>query len=81
MDKKLATKWYQKAAWEGVAPAQYQLGLLHEEEGGIEELSLAYCWLHAALQRGETKAHTAMNRIAAQLTQEERDKALDTCWE
>jgi uncharacterized protein len=76
-----AEKWLGKAAKKGVAPAQYQLGLLHEKEGDAEELSLAYCWLHAAQQRGEDEAHAAMNRIAAKLTQEERHKAQDICWE
>ncbi len=75
-----AEKWLEKASRKGVASAQHQLGLLYEKEGDTEGLSLAYCWLYAAQQRGEDEAHAAMNRIAANLTQEERHKAQKVCW-
>ena len=76
-----AARWYQQAAHQGVAEAQYNLGVLYTRGEGVpQDLVHAYLWLAlAALRfpRGESHATAVQtrDRMAAQLTPEQFTQA------
>ena len=47
-----AIKWYRRAAKQGLAEAQFNLGLIYEEGNGvIQNVSKAEEWFHKAADR------------------------------
>ena len=58
-DPKLAAEWHERAASQGLANAQYQLGLLYERgEGVARDDAAAARWYRQAAQQGEVAAQT-----------------------
>lgn len=66
-----------QAAANGDKDAQYQMGVWYEDKHPESERDLvkAYAWYKLAVQQGDLGAHYALERFAAQLTDEERAKA------
>ena len=56
-DYEQAIKWYEKAAKQNHADAQYQLGLCYEKGQGVkQDLKMARKWFEKAAKNGSTKA-------------------------
>jgi TPR repeat protein len=78
-----AVKWYQSAADQGYAKAQYNLGLLHANGRGVpQDFIQAHLWLNLAAQslsvlepKDLEDAIASRNDIAARLTPEQLDEA------
>jgi len=74
-----AAKWYRKAAEQGHAEAQYNLGVsCAKGEGVKQDYSLAYIWLSlSASRRGEdyNEASKARDKVATMLPPEQLMKA------
>ena len=63
MNYKKASKWYKKAAKQGHAEAQYNLGAMHENGDGVDQSdSMAMRWYAKAAAQGHEEAQ---GRIAA----------------
>ncbi|WP_137390916.1 SEL1-like repeat protein [Rhodoligotrophos defluvii] len=53
----LALRWFQKAAAQGLAPAQYRLGMMFERGTGVpRDLATARVWYKRAAEKGNIKA-------------------------
>lgn len=64
-----AFKWYKKAADQGYAPAQYNLGILYDEGRGVpQNRAAAYFWLHLAASTGKKDYAARRDRTAQHLT-------------
>ena len=64
-DDKQAVKWYQKAADQGFAKAQYNLGVLYANGiGELKDLSKAKYWINKAYENPD--ASTSTLRLADQ---------------
>ena len=56
-----AVQWYGKAADQGVAVAQFNLGLAYDDGQGVpQNLLAAYAWFTIAAANGYTKAEKGM---------------------
>jgi TPR repeat protein len=63
-DYKEAVKWYRLAATQGIALAQYNLGLMYGNGNGVSrDLVRAHMWFNIAAAQGSSDA--AQNRIVA----------------
>ncbi|MGF7163087.1 localization factor PodJL [Rhodoligotrophos appendicifer] len=61
----LAARWFQKAAAQGFAPAQYRLGMLYERGAGVpKDIAAARVWYQRAAEKGNVKA---MHNLAVTL--------------
>jgi TPR repeat protein len=59
-----AAKWFAKAAEQGYAKAQYNLGTLYESgEGVAQEMALALKWYRLAAEQGDAPAQYAMGTL------------------
>ena len=68
-DFKEAVKWFRKAALQGDADAQFNLGLMYiNGEGVPQDYVTAYAWHNIAAANGNTDAATRKNNVAKQLT-------------
>jgi hypothetical protein len=64
-----AFKWYKKAADQGYAPAQYNLGVFYDEGRGVPQShASAYFWLHLAAAIGKKDYAARRDRSAQHLT-------------
>ncbi|MDR0355461.1 MAG: sel1 repeat family protein, partial [Deltaproteobacteria bacterium] len=64
VDREKAVYWYKKAAEQGDARAQHNLGLsYYNGEGVAEDRDLAKRWLTEAADRGEEKAVEALKDL------------------
>jgi hypothetical protein len=64
-----AFKWYKKAADQGYAPAQYNLGVFYDEGRGVpQNHASAYFWLHLAAASGKKDYAARRDRSAQHLT-------------
>jgi hypothetical protein len=70
-------KSYQRAAAQGNARAQYNLGLWYEEDHPKQprDLMRAYVWYKLSASQGASEAQYAFERFEAQLTPEQRAAA------
>lgn len=58
-----AVKWYQKAAEQGNAMAQYNLGVMYANGMGVEgELKIAVEWYRKAANQGHKEAKEALKK-------------------
>ena len=74
-DKKQAAVWFQKAAEQGDAEAQYNLGLAYQNgEGVAQDRHQALMWLNLAARR-LAKVTKARDQLALQMTLDERARA------
>jgi len=65
----IAVKWYRKAAEQGFADAQYNLGLMYSKGlGVVQDYSLAYVWSTLAAANGIESAAHNRDIYAAKLT-------------
>ncbi len=65
-DYQLATYWYQKAAAQGYADAQYALGRSYESGLGIEkDYSQARAWYQKATDQRNTDAQAGLSRLGS----------------
>ncbi len=71
-----AMKWYRKAANQGVAPAQHNLGLMYENGQGVtQDYVQAQMWFTLAAARGQKFARKSRDRLAKQMTPAQIDEA------
>lgn len=62
-----AVKWYQKAAEQGNADGQYNLGSMYEQGRGLPtNLTEAVYWYRQASQGGNQDATAALRRLGKQ---------------
>jgi len=59
-DDKMAAAWFEKAANQGNAEAQYQLGNLYENSQLTKDYKTAADWYHKAAQQGSAKAQARL---------------------
>jgi len=64
-DDKIAASWFEKAAVQDNAEAQYQLGYLHENSQLTRDYVAATSWYHKAAQRGSAKAQARLGALYA----------------
>ena len=65
---KLAVEWYAKAAAQGHAIAQYNLGVCYERSEGVaQDFKLAAAWYGRAAAQGFAGAGTSRNACLARL--------------
>ena len=58
-------KWYRKAAEQGVAKAQYNLGLMYAKGQSLpKNYVLAYMWLHLSAAKGNKAAAEIRDVVA-----------------
>jgi uncharacterized protein len=75
-DYKAAVKWYRKAAEQGDASAQYNLGLMYYNGEGVPPNNiLAYAWISLPAISGDKNKVDARDSIAEKLTPEDLSKA------
>ena len=71
-DRKLAAKWYRKAAEKGVNDAQLRLASMYENGEGVpKDMEYAYGWYSVAAHLGSAKAGPARARTKAQMSADE----------
>ena len=59
-----AFNWYQKAAEQGIAQAQYNLGVMYERELGVSQsYTEAAKWFREAAKQGDVEAQQALQRL------------------
>ena len=59
-----AVKWYRKAAEQGIAEAQYNLGVMYANGEGVpRDQAKAVEWLQKAAKQGLAKAQEALRRL------------------
>jgi TPR repeat protein len=63
---KMAAAWFEKAANQGNAEAQYQLGNLHENSQLSKDYKAAANWYHKAAQQGSAKAQARLGVFYSQ---------------
>ena len=75
-DKLQAVRWYQKAAAQGLAPAQYNLGNSYRDgEGTIKDYVEAYKWLNLAAAQAFDNAKINLNKLEAHMTRDQIGEA------
>ena len=63
-DYKQAVYWYSKAAEQGLAEAQYNLGLCYYEGKGVpQDYKQAVYWLSKAAEQGLAEAQESLKKI------------------
>jgi uncharacterized protein len=67
-----AVKWYRKAAEQGYANAQFNLGLMYlNGEGVPEDNVFAYMWFNLAAAQGDEDAKKGKGMISENMTKEQ----------
>ena len=73
-----AAKWYQKAAEQNYAPAQYNLGVMYQNGGGVtQNVMEAFKWFYLAAAQGNADAATNRDNFAGALTP---DQETESSW-
>ena len=71
-DLKEAAKWYRKAAEQGIADAQFRLGVAYANgEGVLEDTLAAYAWYNIAAANGDDSAKGLKDIITKEMTPEQ----------
>ena len=60
---KMALAWYQKAAMQGFADAQYNMGRVLANDTEEQNLAEALYWLEHAASQGHSDARSALARL------------------
>lgn len=56
-----AAEWFRKAAWQGLAEAQYNLGFCYSKGHGVpEDIDQAVEWWRKAAKNGNVEAQNAL---------------------
>lgn len=79
MEKDFAkgAEWLTKAALQGNAPAQYNLGRMYQWDKGVEkDLQQARFWFQKAIDNGHEKAKEALTKIKSDLSKEDTEDPL-----
>ncbi|MBQ7249238.1 MAG: sel1 repeat family protein, partial [Deltaproteobacteria bacterium] len=81
-DESQAVEWYRKAAEQGMAVAQYNLGLMYDHGRGVpKDEGQAMEWYRKAAEQGHAEAQQALLRIVdmAEILRKkgDEDKILD----
>ena len=64
-----AVKWYRKAAEQGYAAAQFELGLMYESGIGVPENNIgAYAWWSMAKTQGHPNAAIGIEELKTEMT-------------
>jgi uncharacterized protein len=80
-DLELAAKWHEKAASQGLANAQYRLGLLYERgEGVAQDDGQAARWYRLAAAQGEIPAQIRLGLLYRDGRGVARDDVLAYAW-
>ncbi|MEN8734596.1 MAG: tetratricopeptide repeat protein, partial [Lentimonas sp.] len=67
-----AVKWYRKAAEQGYAQAQYNLGMAYYYGHGVpEDYVESYMWLNLAAAQGDENAKHNKGILSKQMTREQ----------
>ena len=75
-----AFKWYSKAAQQGFASAQYNLGVIYEHGQGVkQDDALSAKWLKMAARQGHNEAILALKRARSQEVPESLDQVCAHC--
>ena len=73
-----AVKWFRKAAEQGRAKAQYNLGLMYDKGEGVpKDLVQAHVWWNIAGANGHENAKKNLGIIEKQMTDSQKEKAMD----
>jgi TPR repeat protein len=71
-DHAQAILWYRKAADQGVADAQYNLGVVYESGRGVpQDYAQAHMWFNLAAAGGDATALKARDMVASMMTPEQ----------
>ena len=71
-----AVRWYRKAAEQGFAPGQSNLGLMYARGEGVpKDYVLAYAWLNLAVAQEEKGAVKAKDVLRAHMTTDQIARA------
>jgi TPR repeat protein len=77
-DYKEAVKWYTKAAEQGDALAQFNLGVMYSnDEGVVQDFKSAHMWFNIAAANGSSRAVESRDIIAQEMTPSQIEKAQD----
>jgi TPR repeat protein len=75
-DRAVAARWFERAARDGMAGAQYSAGYVHEKGEGVAVNALdAYMWYALAAAQGVTDGAKAVERLAATMSPEQIEQA------
>jgi hypothetical protein len=71
-DYKEAVKWYRKAAEQGIASAQWELGVTYDNgDAGKKDKVQAHAWYNIAAANGHEVAKKAKTMVAEEMTKEQ----------
>jgi TPR repeat protein len=71
-DYKEAVKWWTKAAEQGYAKAQYNLGVMYSQgQGVLQDHAKAHMWYNIAAAHGLEQARTNRDTLAEKMTSEQ----------
>jgi len=77
-DFSAAAKWVRRAAEQGYARAQLDLGYLYEQGKGVPvDYISAYAWYDAALDRGEKRATRQLKNLSSLMTGQQTKQAIE----
>ena len=72
LDDAEAMKWFRKAAEQGHADAQYNLGIMYKYGNGVpQDYVLAHMWLNIAAAQGLEGAKNTRDNLATHMTSEQ----------
>ena len=75
-DYKEAVKWYTKAAEQGNAPAQYNLGVMYGKgEGVLQDNVYAHMWFNIASSNGNEISRDNRDIVAERMTPDQLAEA------
>jgi len=66
MDQVEAVKWYRKAAEQGDADAQFNLGVRYDAGQGVQQ-DMAAAWLRKAAEQGHEGSIMALKRLGVRV--------------
>ena len=73
-----AVKWFRKAAEQGRAKAQYNLGLMYAKGEGVpKDLVQAHVWWNIAAAQGNEDAKKNLANVEKEMTDSQKEKAMD----
>jgi len=77
-----SVRWYRKAAEQGEAIAQFNLGNMYVQGHGVaKDYVQAHLWLSLSAAQGDEDAFKLRNRIARQMTSAQISEAERLAWE
>ena len=77
-----SVRWYRKAAEQGEAIAQFNLGNMYVQGHGVaKDYVQAHLWLSLSAAQGDEDALKLRNRIARQMTSAQISEAERLAWE